>query len=42
MGRFNTNYQRALRAERFADRGRVAQAFAEWWKVFGTYFPAYG
>ena len=42
VGRFATNYQRALRAERAAERGQVAQAFAEWRKVFGSYFPAYG
>lgn len=40
--RFETGYNRARNAEDFANRGRIAEAVAEWRKVFGNQFPAYG
>lgn len=42
VNRFNRSYQHVLRAEQAARRGQVALTFAEWRKVFGSYFPAYG
>lgn len=42
IGRFQTAYDRAIRAEQFATRGKIADAVTEWRKVFGDYFPAYG
>lgn len=40
--RFDTAYSRARKAEDFASRGHIADAVAEWRKVFGNQFPAYG
>lgn len=42
VSRFNTAYNRAIRAESFARNGKLADAVNEWRKVFGDYFPAYG
>nr|WP_194946124.1 CBASS oligonucleotide cyclase [Mycolicibacterium malmesburyense]CRL76802.1 hypothetical protein CPGR_04096 [Mycolicibacterium malmesburyense] len=42
VSRFETAYNRAVLAEAYANQGRVADAVAEWRKVFGNYFPAYG
>lgn len=40
--RFTTAYNRALKAEEYARKGSTANALAEWHKVFGDSFPAYG
>lgn len=40
--RFETAHTRARKAEDFANRGHVEEAVAEWRKVFGSEFPAYG
>jgi Second Messenger Oligonucleotide or Dinucleotide Synthetase domain len=42
VSRFTTAYNRAMHAEAYARQGKVADAVAEWRKVFGNYFPAYG
>lgn len=42
VSRFQTAYNRALKAEDFAAKGKIADAFGEWRKVFGDYFPSYG
>lgn len=42
VGKFQSDYERALRAEQFADRGDVANALDMWGKVFSQPFPAYG
>jgi SMODS domain-containing protein len=40
--RFQTAYERAVKAEEFAARGHVSHAVDMWGKIFGDYFPAYG
>lgn len=40
--RFQTAYDRALKAEDFARRGYIKQAVEVWIMVFGDYFPSYG
>jgi hypothetical protein len=40
--RFQTSYDRAVRAEDFASRGRDDLAIEMWQKIFDAYFPAYG
>jgi len=42
VNRFTTAFNRAQRAEGLARSGKVPDAVAEWRKVFGDYFPAYG
>jgi hypothetical protein len=42
VSRFETAYARAQKAEALAASGRVSDAFIEWRKIFGNYFPAYG
>jgi hypothetical protein len=42
VSRFETAYGRAKKAEDYAKQGEVREAFEEWRKVFGDYFPAYG
>lgn len=42
VSRFATAYSGAMKAEDYARRGFVADAIAEWRKVFGDTFPAYG
>jgi hypothetical protein len=42
VSRFTTAYNRAVKAEEFANAGKLADAYAEWRKIFGGYFPAYG
>ncbi len=41
VSRFETAYGRAVRAEQYARQNQMVDAFAEWRKVFGSYFPAY-
>jgi len=40
--RFTTAYDRARKAEHLAAVGYTDSAIAEWRKIFGDYFPAYG
>jgi hypothetical protein len=39
--RFQTAYDRAIKAEDYAKRGYVSHAVDMWQKIFGDYFPAY-
>lgn len=41
-GKFETAYERAIKAEDFARQGMVSAAVEVWRKIFGDYFPAYG
>jgi hypothetical protein len=41
VSRFETAYARAVRAEELAGLGKPEDAFGEWRKIFGDYFPAY-
>jgi hypothetical protein len=40
--RFQTAYDRAIKAEDYANRGNMRDAVDMWRKIFGDYFPAYG
>lgn len=42
VGRFETAYNRALKAEEYERKGYTQNAVDEWRKIFGDYFPAYG
>lgn len=42
VSRFETAYNRCLKAEQLAKAGRTSDAITEWRKVFGDSFPAYG
>lgn len=42
VSRFETAYSRAVKAEDYANRGYISNAYDEWRKIFGDYFPAYG
>jgi len=42
VSRFETAYNRAIRAETYAKNGSTDSAIDEWRKIFGDYFPAYG
>ena len=42
VSRFNVAYERAKSAEALDAKGQTQNAVAEWRKVFGDYFPAYG
>lgn len=42
VGRFETAYNRAIKAERYAENGNIENAVEEWKKIFSDYFPAYG
>ena len=39
--KFQTAFDRALKAEDYAKRGYVSNAVDEWKKIFGDYFPNY-
>lgn len=41
VSRFQTGYNRALKAEEYARNGSIQLAFEEWRKIFPGYFPAY-
>ena len=41
-GKFETAFERALRAEAAARNGNVREALSTWRLVFGDYFPTYG
>lgn len=42
VSRFQTDYNRSYKAERYASQGQLALAYGEWRKIFPRYFPAYG
>lgn len=42
VGKFQLAYDRAVKAEDYANRGYILDATDMWIKVFGDYFPAYG
>jgi hypothetical protein len=42
VSKFETAYNRAIRAEDFAGRGYIRNAVEQWRLIFGDYFPAYG
>lgn len=42
VSRFETAYNRAVKAEQYAKDGSIKNAVDEWVKIFGNYFPAYG
>jgi hypothetical protein len=42
IGKFHSDYERALKAEQVADRGDMVNALDMWQKVFAAPFPAYG
>ena len=42
VSRFSTACNRARKAERFAESGKIPAAFEEWRKIFPHYFPRYG
>jgi len=39
--KFQTAFDRAVKAEDYARRGYTEAAFEEWGKIFGSYFPTY-
>jgi hypothetical protein len=42
VGRFETAYERSVKAEDYARHGFTENAVNMWRNVFGNYFPAYG
>lgn len=42
VSRFETAYNRAIKAEQYANNGHIEDAINEWRKVFEDYFPAFG
>ena len=42
VSRFTTAYNRAVKAEAFAQEGKIQDAVDEWRKIFGSQFPAFG
>lgn len=42
VSRFTTAFNRAAKAEEYARNDKIADAYGEWRKIFGGYFPAYG
>lgn len=42
VGHFQLGYERAVKAEDYAQRGLIKEATEMWRSVFGNYFPAYG
>lgn len=42
VAKFQLAYDRALKAEAYANQGSIAEAVGMWQKVFGGYFPSYG
>ncbi len=42
VNRFETAYNRAIKAEQYEKNGNIESAVDEWKKIFGDYFPAYG
>ena len=42
VSRFQTAYNRAFRAEDYANQNQIGNAINEWRKIFGNFFPYYG
>jgi len=42
VNRFETAYNRTIKAEQYAKNDNIENAVDEWRKIFGDYFPAYG
>lgn len=42
VNRFETAYNRAIKAEDSESRGYISDAIGMWGKIFGNYFPSYG
>jgi hypothetical protein len=42
ISRVETAYNRALKADEYAKNENISDAYGEWRKIFGSYFPAYG
>lgn len=42
VSRFTTAYNRAIKAEEYEAKGKIADAIGEWRKIFGDTFPTYG
>lgn len=42
VSRFETAYNRAVKAEQYAKNGNIENAVDEWRKIFGDYLPVYG
>ena len=42
VNKFETAYNRAIKAEQYAKNGNIENTVDEWRKIFGDYFPAYG
>ena len=42
VGKFQADFERALKAEQYADRGEIVKALEMWREVFFEPFPAYG
>lgn len=42
VSRFQTAYDRAVKAEYYSTLGQTSNAIDEWRKIFGNYFPTYG
>ena len=42
VSRFETAYNRSMKAEQYAVNNNIESAVDEWRKIFGDYFPAYG
>jgi len=42
VSRFETAYNRAIKAENYSSNGYTSNAVDEWIKIFGDYFPTFG
>lgn len=42
VAKFQLAYERAIKAEDFANKGNISNAVDYWRLIFGNYFPAYG
>ena len=42
VSRFQSAFDRAIKAEAFEKQGYINNAIDEWRKIFGDYFPSYG
>ena len=42
VSKFQLAYERAIKAEEYAQKGYEKTAIDYWSKIFGDYFPAYG
>ena len=42
ISRFETAYNRAVKAEQYVKNDNIENAVNEWQKIFGDYFPTFG